>query len=263
MKQIIRGEEITVEVDLEHGARLSSVQWQGFEFSVQKRENPLSWGWYPMIPWAGRVLHGKFRHANGDVEQLRTDVIPPHAIHGLGYLLPWRDCGNGVSRIDFPAPYASASAELRISVAGNVLNYELEYFPGECDLPAWVGVHTWFPRRIGGADSGIDQAQVLFDAEKMLKVDETLMPDGQFIAPITPQPWDDVFHTPIGKPTTLWPGGARLEVTSSTPWWVVYTLDSEGVCIEPQTAPPNAQNLGIDLSDAHILRAQFTFTRQS
>lgn len=258
MKQIIEGDQIRVEIDLEHGARLSSVQWGGYEFSVQKRENILWWGWYPMIPWAGRVLHGKFRHKDGREEQLPTNVIPPHAIHGLGFQIPWQDCGNGVSRVDFPAPYNGASAELRVSVSGNVLNYELEYFAGDCDLPGWAGIHTWFPREIGG---GAEKAEVIFDAEKMLKVDETLMPNGEFISPITPQPWDDVFHTPIGTPTTVWRGGAKLEVTSPTPWWVVYTLDSEGVCIEPQTAPPNAQNLGYDLSKSNLLQAKFTFSK--
>jgi len=258
MKQIITGDEITVEIDLANGARLSSVKWGGYEFSVQQRENVLHWGWYPMIPWAGRVLHGKFRHQDGREEQLPTNVIPPHAIHGLGFLMPWEDCGNGVSRVDFPAPYNGASAELRVSVSGNVLNYELEYFAGDCDLPGWAGIHTWFPREIGG---GAQSAEVIFTAEKMLKVDDTLMPNGEFISPITPQPWDDVFFNPIGTPTTLWKGGAKLEVTSPTPWWVVYTLDSEGVCIEPQTAPPNAQNLGYDLGKSNLLQAQFTFSK--
>ena len=41
MKQIIEGDQIRVEIDLENGARLSSVQWGGYEFSVQKRENKI------------------------------------------------------------------------------------------------------------------------------------------------------------------------------------------------------------------------------
>ena len=78
MKQIIKGDEITVEIDLEHGARLSSVKWGGYEFSVQQRENVLHWGWYPMIPWAGRVLHGKFRHQDGREEQQQVQVLLVH-----------------------------------------------------------------------------------------------------------------------------------------------------------------------------------------
>jgi aldose 1-epimerase len=38
----------------------------------------------------------------------------------------------------------------------------------------------------------------------------------------------------------------------------VYTEDEEGVCIEPQTAPPDAQNLGF--TGEHYLEALFTFT---
>jgi aldose 1-epimerase len=30
-----------------------------------------------------------------------------------------------------------------------------------------------------------------------------------------------------------------------TPYWMVYSQDDEGICIEPVTAPPDAQNLGI------------------
>ena len=262
MKQLIQGEEITVEIDLDNGARLSSVKWDGREFSVQRRDNPLWWGWYPMVPWAGRILNGKLRRANGDEVQLPTDVIPPHAIHGFGFQMQWRDLGNGVSRVDFTGAYQGASAELRVTVDKNVLNYELEYIPGTCDLPGWVGIHTWFPRWIG---DDAQKAEVIFDAEKQLAVDETLMPNGDFLPALTPQPWDDVFYKPKGTPTALWKGGARLEVTSPTPWWVVYTLDSEGVCIEPQTSPPNSQNLaaklGLDLNKAHLLQAKFTFLK--
>ena len=125
MNQIIKGEQITVEVDLAHGARLSSVKWDGREFSVQKRENTLHWGWYPMAPWAGRVLYGKFRRASGEEVQLPTNVIPPHAIHGLAYDLVWQDCGNGVSRVDFPACIPSA-----IAVAGSDYNYDDGNFIG-------------------------------------------------------------------------------------------------------------------------------------
>jgi aldose 1-epimerase len=49
-------------------------------------------------------------------------------------------------------------------------------------------------------------------------------------------------------------------VESDAPWWVVYTEDTEGVCIEPQTAPPDAANLGI--TGDHYLEALFTFTEE-
>ena len=47
---------------------------------------------------------------------------------------------------------------------------------------------------------------------------------------------------------------------SDAPYWIVYTEDSDGVCIEPQTAPPDAANLGID--GEHYIEALFTFSEE-
>jgi aldose 1-epimerase len=38
---------------------------------------------------------------------------------------------------------------------------------------------------------------------------------------------------------------------------VVYTEDTDGICVEPQTAPPDAANLGI-VGD-HYIEALFKF----
>jgi aldose 1-epimerase len=43
-----------------------------------------------------------------------------------------------------------------------------------------------------------------------------------------------------------------------TPYWMVYSQDDEGICIEPVTAPPDAQNLGIQ-GDTYI-ECLITFT---
>jgi aldose 1-epimerase len=258
MNQIIEGEQIRVEVDLENGARLSSVQWEGYEFSVQKRESVLHWGWYPLAPWGGRIPFGKMRRRNGIEVQLPTNLTPPHAIHGLAFDRQWVDLGNGASQLRLPAPYDGAVVETRISVSRNLLNYELEYFAGECDLPAWLGLHTWFPRRIG---EEIGEVEVIFDAEAILSMDESFISQGEFLSPIPPQPWDDVFFKPKSHPITQWRDGAKIEIKSTRPWWIIYTKDSEGVCVEPQTAPPNAQNLEIDLSQANLLQVQFVFSK--
>jgi len=58
----------------------------------------------------------------------------------------------------------------------------------------------------------------------------------------------------------------RIDIESDAPWWVVYTEDSEGICIEPQSAPPDAANLvgqlgsQIDLStDNNYVEALYVF----
>jgi aldose 1-epimerase len=46
-------------------------------------------------------------------------------------------------------------------------------------------------------------------------------------------------------PKLVWPDGdVTLEVSSSCDHWVVYTEPPHAVCVEPQSGPPDAFNLG-------------------
>lgn len=70
------------------------------------------------------------------------------------------------------------------------------------------------------------------------------LPTGKLISP-SPPPWDDTFTNVIGLPEIVRPGAARLRVWFDSPFLMIYSRDNEGICIEPVTAPPDAQNLGI------------------
>jgi aldose 1-epimerase len=91
----------------------------------------------------------------------------------------------------------------------------------------------------------------------MLKRDSEGLPTGETIEP-SKQPWDDAFTEIRGVPAVVWDGAARIDIESDAPWWVVYTEDHDGVCIEPQTAPPDAANLGI--AGEHYIEALFLFS---
>jgi aldose 1-epimerase len=41
-----------------------------------------------------------------------------------------------------------------------------------------------------------------------------------------------------------WPGALELVIASSCDHWVVYDEPADAVCVEPQTGPPDALNLG-------------------
>ena len=67
-------------------------------------------------------------------------------------------------------------------------------------------------------------------------------PAGTRIAPRT-GPWDDCFGMVDGVRVVLtWPSVLRLEVRSPERWVVVYDLEADAVCVEPQTGPPNGVN---------------------
>jgi len=83
------------------------------------------------------------------------------------------------------------------------------------------------------------------------------LPTGKLIEP-TRGPWDDAFTEVRGVPKIYWEDVLEISIESDAPYWVVYDQDPEGICIEPQTAPPDAANLGIKGSSS--LEALFIFT---
>ena len=55
-------------------------------------------------------------------------------------------------------------------------------------------------------------------------------------------PWDDCF---LGAPgAVLHHGRQRLTLTSDCDHWVVFDETAHATCVEPQSGPPDAFNLG-------------------
>jgi aldose 1-epimerase len=119
-------------------------------------------------------------------------------------------------------------------------------------MPFWLGFHPWFPRDFDRGGS----AEIEFAASKMFERGSDNLPTGKLINPTQP-PYDDAFSQVRGTPTVSWQDVLQIKIESDAPYWVVYDQDSEGVCIEPQSAPPDAANLGIS-SDTY-LEALFIF----
>ena len=251
--EFIDDAEFQIAIDLDQGARIASLKWRDMEFAVPFRGEVPTWGWYAMAPWAGRIRDGIIKSPTGEEFQLPTNLDPPHAMHGFGYTSSWREIGPGRALLEFPPPFGGASVEQTIEVLDDAVRWSLEYDPGKCNLPAWLGFHPWFPRDLGHGDS----AEVNFQAAVMLERGSDGIPTGVQTTP-SKQPWDDIFTQIRGVPSVIWGGAARIDIESDAPWWVVYTEDHEGVCIEPETAPPDAANLG--LVGEHYLEALFLFS---
>src|SRR5688572_24504263 len=72
------------------GGRITSINCDGTEWLcgyAQDNSAAIAWGCYPMVPWAGRIRDGRFRFEGRDYQVPAS--LGPHAIHGVGYLLPW------------------------------------------------------------------------------------------------------------------------------------------------------------------------------
>ena len=94
------GGEISLEIDVDQGARISSIRFREIECAVPFRGQTLTWGWYAMAPWAGRIKNGLVTDKGGKSYQLPTNLTPPHAIHGFTLTAPWQELGTGYFGID-------------------------------------------------------------------------------------------------------------------------------------------------------------------
>ena len=251
--QFIDDADFQIRIDDDQGANIASVVWREMEFALPFRGSPLNYGWYGLSPWAGRIRDGLITSPTTGEHQLPTNLMPPHAIHGFGFVSSWQEIGPGRSLLHLPKPYGSATVEQRVEVLDDAIRWSLEYEPNGCDLPAWLGFHPWFARDLERGGS----AEIEFDATEMLIRGSDGIPTGKRSAP-TPPPWDDAFTGIKGTPAVVWEDVARISIECDAPWWVVYSEDPEGVCIEPQTAPPDAANLG--MTGEHYVEALYVFS---
>jgi aldose 1-epimerase len=220
------------------GGRLASVTVGGLELlSGGPADGPMGWGSYPMVPWAGRIRHGRF--AFGGREHRLPLGLPPHAIHGVVYDRPWTIVDAATIAIDLDErwPYRGRVTQ-RFAVEPGGLEVALTVEAGE-PMPATVGWHPWFRRTLVPGDPRVE---LRFDAATMLVRDAEGMPSGERVAP-TPGPWDDAFTDLRADPVLTWPGRLQVELASSCPWWVVYSMPEHAICVEPQSGPPDAVNL--------------------
>lgn len=257
----LRAQGTVATVDLEHGGRLASLLLprpdggEPLELVGRYADSPHGWGAFPMAPFAGRVKDAELRWRGGSWALPANKA--PHAIHGTVARVPWQvvddpgpdpDQGGApravVLRADlgehWPWP---GHAVLRWSLGADRLEAVLEVHADAEPMPAWCGIHPWFPRVLGGQRVVVDVSA----RAALVAVDG--IPDGtEEPAPTGPvqDAGLDTVLADVDWPVTLtWPGVARLSVRADTTWGVVFTQREAAVCAEPQTAPPDAANLGL------------------
>jgi len=230
--------QLRVQIAPEAGARIASVRWQGREWlhgHAPDNDSTIGWGCYPMLPWAGRLRGGAFQFEDRRIELTRN--FDAHAIHGLGFALPWRvlSLQPGALSLGLQLPRDArwpfgGQARQWIRIEGDSLRLDLELAAEERAMPAVIGWHPW-----------------LLKPEHLQFVPQRYYPrDADGIAtlplqPALPPPWDDCFvhRGPIGIERQ----GQCLQIESDCDHWVIYDGHPQATCVEPQTGPPDAFNL--------------------
>jgi len=226
-----------VEIDVDHGARLASLQVYGHELLVTEDPAVTGWGCYPMAPFAGRVRRGRFGFDGSDYTVPIN--FPPHAIHGTVFDRPWSVDGDTDVSIDLGATWPFPGRALQtITLGPQELTLRLEVHSKGGAMPASCGWHPWFRRQLAVGEPAL----LDFEADFMEQRDKEGIPSGERIAPPPPGPWDDCFGGIERWPVLTWPGALELRIESSCEFLVIYTEPEHAVCVEPQTAPPDALN---------------------
>lgn len=235
--RIARG-PLAVDIAPQAGGRIAQITYDGIEWLVghgPETAATIAWGCFPMVPWAGRIRHGKFGF-EGRTHQLPLN-LGGHAIHGVGFAMPWRVDAVGSRHVELalalPAddrwPFGGAACQ-RIEVGGDRLQMQLRVTAGKQAMPVSLGWHPWFrkPDRVEFLPSRVYPR----DAEGIASLP---------LAPPPPRPWDDCFIN--DNPVVMHRAGRRLRLTSDCRRWVVYDATGDAICFEPQSGPPDAFNL--------------------
>ena len=241
---VLEADDARLELSPGDGGRISSLIVRGSELLRSDVDDPKLWGSYPMVPFAGRIRHGRFPFAGREVQLALNDA--PHAIHGTVFNRPWRIDGPATISIDLGPDWPfSGRVTQRFDLRDDGLAVSLTLEADE-PMPAAMGWHPWFRRRLAGSSAAPTEpsapVQIDLDAAWMYVRDAEGIPSGELVEP-PPGPWDDCFTGLRSAPRLTWPGLLRLEVASSCDHLVVYDEPPDAVCVEPQTAPPDFVNL--------------------
>lgn len=221
------------------GGRFASLVVGGNELLVTEGDGPIWWGCYPMAPFAGRIRDGRFRF-RGHRYQLPL-TMPPNAIHGTVFDRAWEvmavtgDRAELVTDLGPDWPFRGRVVQTVALLPGG-LEATLEIQARDA-MPAALGWHPWFRRSIAGSDALLE-----FEANGMYVRGPDGLPTGAVVPP-PPRPWDDAFTEVVLPPRLTWPGILTLDLRTTAPFWVVFDERDDAICVEPQTAPPDAFNL--------------------
>jgi aldose 1-epimerase len=240
---------VTARVEPAAGGRLSSLSIDGQELLVGPASDPLAWGAYPMVPFAGRVRGGMFDF--GGTSYTLPARLGDHAIHGYGFESPWETTGPTEISWSFAEPWPFAGhAVQRFELTADSFTSTMEATAAERQ-PLMLGWHPWFLRRVGGHD-----AELELSAGAMYELDGEI-PTGRLVAP-PPGPWDNCFTELARDPVIRW-GPLSVRLSSTADHWVVYDEPAPALCVEPQTGAPDEINRRPHVVEAgDSIRLEFT-----
>ena len=241
----IRCGEQQLVFDTALAGRAISWKYQGIELLGASGADPVEFGFYPMLPWAGRLAANS---VSADRESIRQEInYQGWAIHGLSFNQPLTSWSVHADKnaTSFSALQGISGwmqdleATFTWSIDEHSLTTTIEVKPiSDVVSRVVVGWHPWFRKSLGSGSPAvlkIDEAKLLTKAD--------LLPTGELVDfDVTLGPFDDALIVPSKTVVIEWPEALQLRITNSHEWFVIYDGNKDLFCVEPQTGAPNALN---------------------
>jgi len=244
----LRAPGVRAAVDPAAGGRLASLEVGGRELLIGPAvpgDRAITWGCYLMAPWPGRLADARLPWNGGVVQLPRTHG--PHAIHGLLWDRAWdvESAHEAQSTLACALPPewpATGIVRHTCTLTASGITMEASITAGG-RMPAALGWHPWFDRRGQPMRLLVDAAEVVETAD-MIPTGRTLAADGLLDLRAGPElgdrRLDDAFVRASAPAILSWPDLRLTLAFDPSPATVVVYTPEHAVCVEPQTALPNA-----------------------
>jgi aldose 1-epimerase len=212
---------------------------------------------FPLVPYGNRIREGRFLFCGREVLEPPPAPEARHAIHGHGWRRDWlvRECAEDRLVLEYQHEAAAwpwayrARQTFVLTPESLVLGLEVENLSEDL-MPAGLGFHPCFPRRLTALLSAETSGVWLTDAERLPTEKAAVPPgwdlaEGRPLADLTP---DHVFTGWKGRAVIDWPEqGARLALEACQPllsFLAIHTPPQEdSFSLEPVSHCADAINL--------------------
>lgn len=257
MKMIELGNgPVTALVDPVHGGRLASLVIRGRERLTTQPDAraalpAITWGAFPMVPWVGRLHAGHVEWNGTSFDVVRN--LDGHAIHGTAFDRPWSVVTSDERSARMTCrigdgdgwPFA-ADVDHEVELGDDSIAFRMEIRAATA-MPVAVGWHPWFRREDG------EPIRVAVPSGQVLETSAGLIPTGAIVPVAGPTDLREMVevgdrtldHTyvEVSGPSRLSWEDLELTIQAEPLASVVVHTTPTGVCIEPQTAWPDAIRL--------------------